>query len=35
LIGEHTRTRDPAVVREIKRVSSAYGLKVPYADELK
>jgi hypothetical protein len=35
LIGEHTRTRDPAMVRDIKRVSSAYGLKVPYADELK
>ncbi len=35
LIGEHTRTRDPGLVRDIKRVAAAYGLKVPYADELK
>jgi hypothetical protein len=35
LIGEHTRTRDPALVKEIQRVTKAYGIKVPYADELK
>jgi hypothetical protein len=35
LIGEHTRTRDPALIREIQRVSASYGLQVPYADELK
>lgn len=35
LIGEHTRTRDPALVKEIRRVASQYGLKVPYAEELK
>jgi hypothetical protein len=35
LIGEHTRTRAPALVQEIQRVAKAYGLKVPYSDELK
>jgi Ca-activated chloride channel family protein len=35
LIGEHTRTKDPAAVSEIKRLAKRYGLSVPYADELK
>lgn len=35
LIGEHTRTRDPGVVRDIKKVAKSYGIQVPYADELK
>ncbi|MFO7534315.1 MAG: VWA domain-containing protein [Kiritimatiellia bacterium] len=35
LIGEHTRTRDPALVKAIQSVASQYDLKVPYAEELK
>ena len=30
LVGEHIRTRDPAVLREIRRMASAYNLRVLY-----
>ena len=35
LIGAHTLSRDPAHVAEIEHAAKAYGLRVPYAEELK
>jgi Ca-activated chloride channel family protein len=35
LIGEHTRTRDPAILRELKRLSAAYRLTIPYQAEMR
>jgi hypothetical protein len=34
LIAEHTRTRDPALLEELRRLSRAYGIRTPYADAL-
>lgn len=34
LIGEHLRTRDPLVLRDLRAVAARYGLKVPYESEL-
>ncbi len=33
LVGEHIRTRDPTVLREIRRMAGAYGLRVLYGAE--
>lgn len=35
LIGEHTRTLDPATLREIEETAKTYRIKVPYAEELR
>ena len=35
LIGEHTRTGDPEVVREIHRTAREYSIRVPYSRQLK
>lgn len=34
LIGEHTRTRSPTTIAELKQVGKAYALKIPYLNEL-
>jgi Ca-activated chloride channel family protein len=34
LIGEHTRTRNPAMPEAIRQVAHTYGIRVPYAEEL-
>jgi hypothetical protein len=34
LIGEHTRTRDPRLLDELRRVARAYDLEVPYENRL-
>lgn len=34
LIGEHTRTRSPEIVAELKQIGKAYSLKIPYLTEL-
>ncbi len=35
LIGEHHRTQQESVLAEIRAVAKAYGIRVPYRDELK
>lgn len=34
LIGEHTRTRSPMTIAELKQIGKAYSLKIPYLNEL-
>jgi uncharacterized protein YegL len=34
LVGEHIRTRDPDVLREIRRMASGYGLRVLYGTDV-
>ena len=34
LISTHVRSRDPALLEELQRVGRAYGIRIPYAEEL-
>lgn len=34
LIGEHQRTRQPAILRDLRQMGKGFGLAVPYLDEL-
>ncbi len=35
LMGEHTRTRDPALVKEAQKVAREYGLRVPHLNAMR